>query len=130
MEILYFIIYLWVFSSGGIFHLVPIVDANYHSLYRTVSGAYTSLLAADNYFTNVTWKVAHKPRFHWIHIVFQHVPQPRITLRILMTLVARPDRDIFKTIFGAIQHLLSTVKVVICFSCNTDIHTVHMQAQS
>jgi len=96
-------------------------------LIATVSEAYTSLLAAYNHFINVRQKVTDKPRFQWVHMFFQHAPQPRITHRILVTLVARPEEGMFKTIFEAIWHLLMTIKVVRYFSYNT---VIKRQAQS
>ena len=95
-------------------------------LIATVSEAYTSLLAAYNHFTNVTWKVTDKPRFQWKLMFFQHAPQPRITHRKLVTLVARPEEGMFKTIFEAIWHLLTTTKVVKYFSYSTGIN-MHAQ---
>lgn len=88
-------------------------------LIATVSEAQTSQLAAYNHFTNVTWKVTDKPRLHWMHMFFHCSPLPGIAHRILVTLVARPEGDMFKTIFEAIWHLLSTTKVVSYFSYNT-----------
>jgi len=44
---------------------------------------------------------------------FQHAPLPGITHRSLVTFVARPEEDMFKTIFEAIWHLLSTTRVVL-----------------
>jgi len=59
----------------------------------TASEAYTS------HFTNVTWKVTDKPRFHWMHMFLEHAALPGITHRSLVTLVARPGKNMFKTIF-------------------------------
>jgi hypothetical protein len=79
-------------------------------LIATAAEAYTSLLAAYNHFTNVTWKIADKPKFHWMQMFFHPAPQPKITHRSLVTLVARPEEVMFKTIFEAMWHLLSTTK--------------------